>query len=78
MERVRRVSLRQSRQRPSCLRDARAAGPRGKKTILFKGGRIAGSLGAIVDLIINAQDIKRHITVKKQKPGFLGPGLADR
>lgn len=43
---------------------------KGKKTILIKGGRISGSLGAIVDLIINAQDIKKHITVKKQKPGF--------
>lgn len=43
---------------------------KGKKTILIKGGRISGSLGAIVDLKINAQDIKKYITVKKQKPGF--------
>lgn len=41
-----------------------------KKTILVKGGRISGSLGAIVDLKISAQDIKQYITVKKQKPGF--------
>lgn len=43
---------------------------RGKKTILIKGGRISGELGAIVDLKVNALDIKRYITVKKQKPGF--------
>ncbi len=30
---------------------------KGKKTILIKGGRIAGSLGAVVDLKINAQDL---------------------
>lgn len=41
-----------------------------KKAILIKGGRISGSLGAIVDLTISAQDIKKYITVKKQKPGF--------
>jgi uncharacterized LabA/DUF88 family protein len=41
-----------------------------KKTILIKGGRISGALGAAADLIISAQDIKKHITVKKQKPGF--------
>lgn len=43
---------------------------KGKKTILVKGGRISGALGATADLVISAQDIKKHITVKKQKPGF--------
>ena len=40
-----------------------------KKTILIKGGRIASSLGAVVDLKVNAQDIKKYIAVQKQKPG---------
>jgi uncharacterized LabA/DUF88 family protein len=43
---------------------------KGKKAILIKGGRISGSLGSIVDLKINAQDIKQYIAIKKQKPGF--------
>lgn len=41
---------------------------KGKKTILIKGGRISGSLGSVVDLKINAQDIKKYLTVQKQKP----------
>jgi len=42
---------------------------RGKKTILFKGGRIAGALGAMADLKINAQNVKSYLTTQKQKPG---------
>jgi uncharacterized LabA/DUF88 family protein len=40
-----------------------------KKTILIKGGRIARSLGAVVDLKINAQDLRQYIAATKQKPG---------
>lgn len=40
----------------------------GKKTILIKGGRIAGALGAVVDLKISAQTIKKHVILQKQKP----------
>jgi hypothetical protein len=47
----------------SLIRDLK--GKKDKKAILIKGGRISGSLGAAVDLKINAQDIKRHITAKK-------------
>lgn len=43
---------------------------KGKKIILIKNGNITSSLRAEADLIINAQEIKRHITyVKKRKPG---------
>lgn len=43
--------------------------PKGKKIILVKGGYIHHSLYEIADLVINAQDIKGHIAVIKQKPG---------
>lgn len=50
----------------------------GKKVILIKGGNIVHQLREVSDLVINAQDIKKHISViKKQKPGGK-PGLADR
>jgi uncharacterized LabA/DUF88 family protein len=39
-----------------------------KKIILVKGGYIHHSLHEMADLIINAQDIKSHVAVKKQKP----------
>lgn len=48
----------------------------GKKVILIKGGRIDASLGKLLDLKINASQIKSHIVQIKQKPGF-GPGSAD-
>jgi uncharacterized LabA/DUF88 family protein len=51
---------------------------KGKKVLLIKGGNIVHQLREIADLVINAQDIKKHIAVvKKQKPG-IEPGLADR
>lgn len=40
-----------------------------KKIILVKGGYIHHSLHSVADLIISAQDIKKYISVKKQKPG---------
>lgn len=50
----------------------------GKKAILFKAGFITNDLREIVDKVINAQNIKRHIAeVVKQKPG-VKPGLANR
>ncbi len=42
---------------------------RGKKIVLIKGGHIQSDLGALLDLKINAQDIKQYITMKKQRPG---------
>lgn len=42
---------------------------KGKKIILVKGGHVHHSLRQIADLVISAQEIKRHITIKKQKPG---------
>lgn len=48
----------------------------GKKVILIKGGRIDASLGKLLDLKINASQIKSHVVQIKQKPGF-GPGSAD-
>lgn len=51
---------------------------KGKKIILIKGGRIQGDLGAVPNIIINAQDIKKYITKIKQKPGSVEPGFADR
>ncbi|MCR4279374.1 MAG: NYN domain-containing protein [Candidatus Zambryskibacteria bacterium] len=42
---------------------------KGKKIILVKGGNITSELRGSVDKVINAQNIKRHITKKKQKPG---------
>lgn len=50
---------------------------RGKKIILIKGGHIVHQLKDISGLVINAQDIKKHITDIKQKPGTR-PGFADR
>lgn len=47
-----------------------------KKVILIKGGRIDGSLGKLLDLKLNASDIKSHIAYIKQKPGTR-PGSAD-
>ena len=55
---------------------ARFLKAKGKKFILVKGGFIDQSLRAEADLIINAQDIKKHIAFIKQKPGT-GPGFAD-
>jgi len=40
-----------------------------KKIILVKGGYIHHSLHDVADLIISAQDIKKYIAIKKQKPG---------
>ena len=51
---------------------------REKKTILIKGGRILHTLKESAHLIINAQDIKKHIAFKKQKPDQTGQVLADR
>src|SRR3989344_31807 len=50
---------------------------KGKKVIVVKGGHVVHQLKDIADLVINAQDIKKHITDIKQKPG-VKPGLADR
>lgn len=50
---------------------------KGKKVILIKGGHVVHQLKDISDLVINAQDIKKHIATIKQKPGSR-PGLADR
>jgi len=47
-----------------------------KKAILIKGGRIDSSLGEIIDLKIDASQIKRYICQIKQKPGAR-PGSAD-
>lgn len=42
---------------------------KGKKVILIKGGFITTKLRKSVDLVLNAQLIKKHITnIKKQKP----------
>jgi len=41
---------------------------RGKKIILIKGGYITKELRESVDLVINAQNIKKHIAQIKQKP----------
>jgi hypothetical protein len=48
----------------------------GKKIVLIKGGRIDASLGELLDLKINASQVKSHVVQIKQKPGF-GPGSAD-
>ena len=40
----------------------------GKQIILVKGGYITSDLRKQVDVLVNAQDVKRHIT-KKQRPG---------
>lgn len=50
--------------------------PKQKKTVLIKGGRIDGSLGKLIDLKINASQIKSYIAQIKQKPGAR-PGSAD-
>lgn len=43
---------------------------KGKKVILIKGGNIVHQLREIADLVINAQDIKKHVSlIRKQKPG---------
>lgn len=41
---------------------------RNKKIILIKGGYITSQLRKTADLIINAQDIKRHIIKIEQRP----------
>lgn len=41
----------------------------GKKTILIKAGFIQDNLRRFSDIVINAQDVKSHIAIKKQKPG---------
>jgi uncharacterized LabA/DUF88 family protein len=48
----------------------------GKKVMLIKGGRIDASLGKLLDLKINASQIKSHVAQIKQKPG-IKPGSAD-
>mgnify|MGYP001566629349 CR=1 FL=1 len=49
-----------------------------KKVILIKGGNIVHQLREVCDLVVNAQEVKKHLAViKKQKPG-IKPGLADR
>jgi len=40
---------------------------KGKKVILIKGGFAQHELVDLADLLINAQDIKQHITFIKQK-----------
>lgn len=47
-----------------------------KKAILIKGGRIDGSLGKLLDLKINASQVKSYVARIKQKPGTR-PGSAD-
>jgi len=47
-----------------------------KKVILIKGGRIDSSLGKLLDLKINASQVKSHIVQIKQKPG-IKPGSAN-
>lgn len=42
---------------------------KGKKIILIKGGHITDNLRKSADKVINAQNIKKHITQIKQKPG---------
>lgn len=42
---------------------------KGKKVILIKGGHITHQLKNSVDLRVNAQNIKKHITKIMQKPG---------
>jgi hypothetical protein len=48
---------------------ARYLKSKGKKVLLIKGGYIVHQLKTIADLVISAQDIKKFITVIKQKPG---------
>ncbi len=48
----------------------------GKQIILIKGGRIDGSLGRLLDLKVNASQIKSFVAQIKQKPGTR-PGSAD-
>jgi uncharacterized LabA/DUF88 family protein len=43
---------------------------KGKKVVLIKGGNIVHQLKDISDIVINAQEIKKHITCIKQKPGI--------
>lgn len=49
----------------------------GKKALLIKGGRIDGSLGRLLDLKVDASQIKSYITRIKQKPGHEGQASAD-
>lgn len=56
---------------------ARFLKEKGKRIILIKGGFVVRQLKDIADLVINAQDIKKHIAIVKQKPG-VKPGFADR
>jgi hypothetical protein len=39
-----------------------------KKTILIKGGPIVYQLRGVAEVVVNAQDIKKHIAIIKQKP----------
>jgi len=48
----------------------------GKKIILIKGGRIDSSLGKLLDLKIDASQVRSHIVQIKQKPSF-GLGSAN-
>lgn len=48
----------------------------GKKLILIKGNHIDKSLGKLLDLKINASQVKSYIVQIKQKPG-IKPGSAD-
>jgi len=47
-----------------------------KKVILIKGGRIDRSLGELLDLKIDASQVKSHVIQIKQKPG-IKPGSAN-
>lgn len=57
---------------------ARHLQKQGKKIVLIKGGNITRNLREAVNLVVNAQRIKKHLTtIEKQKPGAR-PGLANR
>ena len=50
---------------------------KGKKIILIKGGRIDSSLGRLLDLKIDASQVKSYIARVKQKPGHKDQASAD-
>lgn len=49
---------------------------KGKKVIIIKAGYITHSLAEMADQLVNAQDIKSCLVIKKQKSS-LATGLAD-
>lgn len=49
----------------------------GKRVILIKGGFIQDNLRRFADVVVSAQDIKRYISIKKQKPDRRGQVFAD-